>query len=94
MKQEVEKKARKQFRGLFDKKPGEISEVGTETGEGEGPDEQNQNSESASREGGIKRLDQNEALDHEVEKVGLLGRIWLSGRRIFAALGLKRCTTL
>lgn len=28
--QEVEKKQRKQFKGLFDKKPGEISEVGTE----------------------------------------------------------------
>ncbi|KAK9920526.1 hypothetical protein M0R45_029081 [Rubus argutus] len=28
--QEIEKKQRKQFKGLFDKKPGEISEVGTE----------------------------------------------------------------
>ncbi|EXB55867.1 Peptidyl-prolyl cis-trans isomerase PASTICCINO1 [Morus notabilis] len=32
--QEVERKARKQFKGLFDKKPGEISDVGTEDGGG------------------------------------------------------------
>jgi len=93
--QEVEKKARKQFRGLFDKKPGEISEVGTETGEGgEGPDEQSQNSGSANRERGTKQLDRKETLDYEVEEVGLLGRIWPTGRRIFTALGLNRCTIL
>ena len=66
--QQVEKKARKQFKGLFDKKPGEISPVGMETGEDEGPDEQSQNSWSASRERGTKQVDRDESLDREVEE--------------------------
>lgn len=88
--QEIEKKARKQFKGLFDKRPGEISEVGAESGEDEGLDEQNQNG----RGSGATEGDKDGALDYEEQKVGLLGRIWPAGRRIFTALGLNRCTIL
>ncbi|KAF5193827.1 Peptidyl-prolyl cis-trans isomerase pasticcino1 [Thalictrum thalictroides] len=39
--QEVEKKAKKQFKGLFDKKPGEIAEVGADIIEKQKPEEEN-----------------------------------------------------
>ncbi|KAF0911958.1 hypothetical protein E2562_012770 [Oryza meyeriana var. granulata] len=97
--QETEKKARKQFKGLFDKKPGEISEVGVEP-------EGNKNTSDATASGvaassadrdmmdakAIPRADSD--LAFEEERPGLLARIWPSARRIFSSLGLNRCTIL
>lgn len=93
--QEVEKKARKQFKGLFDKKPGEISEVGMESKVEEDPDNENQNDEAADIDNGPTHLDEDEAPRmREAEQIGFFARLWPSGRRFLAGLGLNRCTIL
>ncbi|KAG0468100.1 hypothetical protein HPP92_017428 [Vanilla planifolia] len=73
--QEVEKKARKQFKGLFDKKPGEISEIGTIP-----TDEPNIHDQEPAE---TQAKDDSHV---ETEGLGLFARLWPSGRRIFAAL--------
>uniref|UniRef100_A0A0E0D114 peptidylprolyl isomerase n=1 Tax=Oryza meridionalis TaxID=40149 RepID=A0A0E0D114_9ORYZ len=96
--QETEKKARKQFKGLFDKKPGEISEVGVGEPEGNKTDTtgSGEAASTADREADAKeaipRADSE--LAFEEERPGLLARIWPSASRIFTSLGLKRCTIL
>uniref|UniRef100_A0A0E0KE38 peptidylprolyl isomerase n=1 Tax=Oryza punctata TaxID=4537 RepID=A0A0E0KE38_ORYPU len=97
--QETEKKARKQFKGLFDKKPGEISEVGAVEAEGNKTDDATGSGEAASTadrdadaKEAIPRADSE--LAFEEESPGLLARIWPSASRIFSSLGLNRCTIL
>ncbi|KAF8396822.1 hypothetical protein HHK36_018455 [Tetracentron sinense] len=90
--QEVERKARKQFKGLFDKKPGEIAEVDVVR--------EDQNPKDENHEGG----DWTEADGEEVEgirdaaaappPVGLLSQFGPVGRRLFRALGLQKCSIL
>ncbi|KAG0466466.1 hypothetical protein HPP92_018046 [Vanilla planifolia] len=81
--QEVEKKARKQFKGLFDKKPGEISEIGTIPADEPNIHDQEPAETQAKDDSHV-----------ETEGLGLFARLWPSGRRIFAALGLNRCSIL
>ena len=86
--QEIERKVRKQFKGLFDKKPGEISDAGTEeegdhtlAKEGNEGDSEGNNSEES----------------HEAAEDAHQARwfsFWPTGRRLFSALGLQRCTIL
>uniref|UniRef100_A0A0D9VUC3 peptidylprolyl isomerase n=1 Tax=Leersia perrieri TaxID=77586 RepID=A0A0D9VUC3_9ORYZ len=100
--QETEKKARKQFKGLFDKKPGEISEVGVVEPEvNKNASDATASAESASstdrdadatKAAALPREDSE--LAFEEERPGLLGRIWPSASRIFSSLGLNRCTIL
>ncbi|XP_043806860.1 peptidyl-prolyl cis-trans isomerase PASTICCINO1 isoform X2 [Manihot esculenta] len=93
-KQEFEKKARKQFKGLFDKKPGEIADVGTQDTEERGTSEnQNQRKDDQEDSDGIEEeaLLQNAA---NAPRVGLFSRLWPTGKRLFSALGLQRCTIL
>ncbi|OEL36350.1 Peptidyl-prolyl cis-trans isomerase PASTICCINO1 [Dichanthelium oligosanthes] len=95
--QETEKKARKQFKGLFDKKPGEISEVGVESvgGKDAGDTKSSGEATSADRDADAKGSQSAESeYAFEEERPGLLGRLWPSGRRIFSSLGLNRCTIL
>ena len=95
--QESERKARKQFKGLFDKKPGEISEVGAESEGGKDSDDAKGSGEgtSADRDGETKGGPSRESeYAFEEERLGLLGRVWPSARRIFSSLGLNRCTIL
>ncbi|XP_074589894.1 peptidyl-prolyl cis-trans isomerase PASTICCINO1-like isoform X2 [Curcuma longa] len=96
--QETEKKARKQFKGLFDKKPGEISEVGSDVKDGSTPDDskpETQNTMLEKEPGDKDHIDGNAAESmYEPDRTGLLGRLWPSGRRIFAALGLNKCSIL
>ncbi|GJN31574.1 hypothetical protein PR202_gb19988 [Eleusine coracana subsp. coracana] len=95
--QETEKKARKQFKGLFDKKPGEISAVDIESEEGKNADDTNGSGAitSADRDVGAKDSLRGETKHaFEEERPGLLGRLWPSGRRIFSSLGMNRCTIL
>nr|CAB3495833.1 unnamed protein product [Digitaria exilis] len=95
--QEAEKKARKQFKGLFDKKPGEISEVGVESdgGKDSGNDKRSGEGTNADREADTKGSPSGDSeYAFEEERPGLLGRLWPSGRRIFSSLGLNRCTIL
>ncbi|KAM0842555.1 hypothetical protein ACQ4PT_058277 [Festuca glaucescens] len=96
--QEIEKKARKQFKGLFDKKPGEISEVGTES-------ESAKNAgDTAGSSGPVTSTDRDGSRESspraepdyafEEERPGIIGRVWPSAKRIFSSLGLNRCTIL
>jgi hypothetical protein len=94
--QEAEKKARKQFKGLFDKKPGEISEVGAaepEGGKASGDAKAPGEATSADRDADTKGSPSGEYAFEE-ERPGLLGRVWPSARRVFSSLGLNRCTIL
>ncbi|CAL1356551.1 unnamed protein product [Linum trigynum] len=90
-KQEVERRARKQFGGLFDKKPGEIAEVGPE-------DEANEKEEESTSKEQHKddEIEEEPLLEDAVEgpRPGLLHRLWPTGGRLFSALGLQRCTIL
>ncbi|EMS68065.1 Peptidyl-prolyl isomerase PASTICCINO1 [Triticum urartu] len=94
--QEIEKKARKQFKGLFDKKPGEISEVGVESKNGGDTAGSGEAVTSRDRNGSGKSSPPSAESDHafDEERPGLIGRIWPSARRIFSSLGLNRCTIL
>ncbi|KAL4354029.1 hypothetical protein GQ457_06G006560 [Hibiscus cannabinus] len=92
--QEVERKARKQFKGLFDKKPGEISEVQVEeraVGDEIG-DENRKNSEGSPSEGDEPPDVQADAA--AAPPVGWFYNLWPTGRRLFSALGFQRCTIL
>ena len=95
--QESEKKARKQFKGLFDKKPGEISEVGAESEGGRDSDNTKGSGEATSAERDADTMgsrSRESEYAFEEERPGLLGRVWPSARRIFSSLGLNRCTIL
>ncbi|RDX60238.1 Peptidyl-prolyl cis-trans isomerase PASTICCINO1, partial [Mucuna pruriens] len=91
--QEVEKKDRKQFKGLFDKKPGEISEAKADkdgdqiTSESQKDDEVHEDSDGTNSE------DSHEA-PPEPQRTGWFSFFWPSGRRFFESLGLNRCTIL
>lgn len=90
--QEVEKKARKQFKGLFDKKPGEIAEA---KGDADGDqitseslkDEVHGDSDETSFE------DSHEP-PPEAPRNSWFSLFWPSGRRLFESLGLNRCAIL
>lgn len=91
--QEVEKKARKQFKGLFDKKPGEIAEVKADedgdqiTGESKKDDEVHGDSDETNS------VDSREA-PPKAPRTGWFSLFWPSGRSFFESLGLNRCTIL
>ncbi|KAL2337901.1 hypothetical protein Fmac_012347 [Flemingia macrophylla] len=91
--QEVEKKARKQFKGLFDKKPGEIAEAKTDvdgdqiTSEGQKDNEVHEDSDGTNSEASHEA-------PPEAHRTGWFSLFWPSGRRFFESLGLNRCTIL
>ena len=91
----MEKKARKQFKGLFDKKPGEIAEVGTGSTEEQGLDEEDNEQ--------IKLGNRKEANDTtnqdgngevgravEVDQKGLFSNLRPSVRGFLRALGFPK----
>ncbi|KAG6640123.1 hypothetical protein I3843_10G141800 [Carya illinoinensis] len=89
--QEVERKARKQFKGLFDKKPGEIAEVG----------DREEDHDTGEKQSNIDKGDsdaENSDESHEdaadARQMGWFSRFWPTGRRLFSGLGLQRCTIL
>ncbi|KAK9289378.1 hypothetical protein L1049_007533 [Liquidambar formosana] len=89
--QEVEKKARKQFKGLFDKKPGEIADVAVE--------DRDQITGENQKEGDERDSDGDEAEEFHEDaaappQMGLFSRFWPTGRRLFTSLGLQRCSIL
>ncbi|KAK9158926.1 hypothetical protein Scep_005500 [Stephania cephalantha] len=91
---EVEKKAKKQFKGLFDKKPGEIADVGAHPIDDNKaqvepkPDEHEHDNQKD------PRLDEDEDV-HEAEppRRGLLSRLWPFSSSFFM-VGQPRCTIL
>ncbi|XP_072997511.1 peptidyl-prolyl cis-trans isomerase PASTICCINO1 [Typha latifolia] len=95
--QETEKAARRQFKGLFDKKPGEIAEVGADPRDEKNPHEGEGRVEEANIDGKATvkpSPDMGATFAFEGEKVGIFGRIWPSGRRFLSSLGLNRCSIL
>ncbi|KAJ7961336.1 Peptidylprolyl isomerase [Quillaja saponaria] len=90
--QDVERKARKQFKGLFDKKPGEIADAKAEDGGDQTVSEKQENGEQ-------EDLDETSSEEsHEAApdagRVGWFSLFWPTGRRLFSGLGLQRCTIL
>ncbi|KAJ8753849.1 hypothetical protein K2173_000103 [Erythroxylum novogranatense] len=86
----VEKRTRRQFQGLFDKKPGEIAEAGVEEKEEQNTVEStdNHDREDGGEEDALLEDPANPA------RVGLFSRLWPTGKRLLSALGLQRCTIL
>ncbi|KAK4359992.1 hypothetical protein RND71_022221 [Anisodus tanguticus] len=86
--QEVERKVRKQFKGLFDKRPGEIAEVGTNDG---GDDVA---TGKKLEKDDLDNLDDHEERTHQTTapppRQGILSQL----RKLFASVGLNRCTIL
>lgn len=90
--QDVEKKARRQFKGLFDKKPGEIADAGTDDRGEEQSTSENQKNDDQEDSNGTDTEDVEDVADEPRE--GLLSCLWPTGRRLFSALGLQRCAIL
>lgn len=89
--QEVERKARKEFKGLFDKKPGEIAHAGTEE-EGDQTLAKEQQDEEVDSNSNTS-VESDEAVN-DPRQESWFSTIWPSGRRLFSALGLQKCTIL
>lgn len=90
--QEIHKRARKQFKGLFDKKPGEISEFGDK-------DPQEEEVVPSTSLDAYDRDALNDEKEHLLEATAppptsLWSRLWPRGRKLFSTLGLDRCTIL
>ncbi|KAF9591823.1 hypothetical protein IFM89_008473 [Coptis chinensis] len=89
--QEVEKKAKKQFKGLFDKKPGEIADVGTDSSENQRPEDDNHERPDQKGSDNIEPEDIREA---DPPRRSFFSQICPVGSRLFTSLGLQRCTIL
>ncbi|KAJ3691018.1 hypothetical protein LUZ61_020182 [Rhynchospora tenuis] len=96
--QETEKKARKQFKGLFDKKPGEISEVVLDSPSDNKIEEKEQieseNLKDSTTTNPSTERDAEFAFEGEGERAGFFSRLFPSARRVFSNLGLNRCSVL
>ena len=88
--QEVERKARSQFKGLFDKKPGDIAEAGVDD-RGDKRLGENQKNDDKEDSDGDKEFQEAEDAP---PPMGFLSHLWPTGRRFFTALGLDRCSIL
>eukprot|EP00268_Persea_americana_P025742 TRINITY_DN2509_c0_g1_i1.p1 TRINITY_DN2509_c0_g1~~TRINITY_DN2509_c0_g1_i1.p1 ORF type:complete len:628 (-),score=137.29 TRINITY_DN2509_c0_g1_i1:676-2559(-) len=95
--QEIKRKDLKQFKGLFDKKPGEISEVGIDSIEPKSEEEKH-NSEKANSDADEPEKVANHKIEAEINSdtapMGLFARLWPSGKRFIRALGLQKCSIL
>lgn len=83
--QELHKRARRQFKGLFDKKPGEIAEAGDPDLPEDVPSESHD-----ALDGEKERFLEAPA----PPRPSIWSKIWPSGRRLITTLGLDRCTIL
>ncbi|CAN0878694.1 Peptidyl-prolyl cis-trans isomerase PASTICCINO1 [Linum grandiflorum] len=98
-KQEVERKARKQFKGLFDKKPGEIADVAPDDKAKDMKEESTSGNHKVEEEEDKKSSDEIEEeplLEDAADepRPSLLSRLWPVGGRLFSPLGLQRCNIL
>ncbi|KAK6120312.1 hypothetical protein DH2020_046003 [Rehmannia glutinosa] len=89
-KQETHRRARQQFKGLFDKKPGEISEAGGSDLVQQVPDESHDGDDRDVSDGEKEHLLEATA----PQRTSIWSRLWPSGRRLFTSIGLDRCTIL
>lgn len=88
--QEVERKARKQFKGLFDKKPGEISDVGEKEDHNTGENQNNVDKDDSDTDSS----DESHEAAADAGQRGWFSMFWPTGRRLFSGLGLQRCSIL
>lgn len=91
--QEVERKARKQFKGLFDKKPGEIAEVQADEDKDDQTSESKKDGEVHGDSDGTSSEDSHEAAP-DAPQMGWFSRF--GPTRFLSSLGLQiqRCTIL
>ncbi|KAA8548192.1 hypothetical protein F0562_004547 [Nyssa sinensis] len=89
--QELERKARKQFKGLFDCKPGEIADAGINDKEDQISGENHENGDQDDSDGD---KDEFHGAAAAPPRTGFLSQLWLTGRRVFTALGVHRCSIL
>lgn len=89
--QEVERRARKQFKGLFDKKPGEIADIVTDDGKEDEIVEGNLKNNNGEAEDPCEDKVVEELLEGAVvaPRKGWLSRMWPAIRRIFVSMGLQ-----
>lgn len=80
---------RKQFKGLFDKKPGEIAEAGTEDVD-ETAGEIHKNDDKEDSDG--DHSDESHEIADDAPRTSWLSHLW--PRRLLAALGRPGCTIL
>ncbi|XP_059667885.1 peptidyl-prolyl cis-trans isomerase PASTICCINO1 isoform X1 [Cornus florida] len=94
--QEVDRKVRKQFKGLFDKKPGQIADVEINNGgEDPNPVENHEKGDQDDPDGNKEEEELHEAAAAAAPpQMGFLYQAWPTGRRFFRALGLQRCSIL
>ncbi|XP_058214897.1 peptidyl-prolyl cis-trans isomerase PASTICCINO1 [Rhododendron vialii] len=91
--QEIERKARKQFKGLFDKRPGEIAEVGAiDKEEDEVSGENHESGDSKDLDGDNE--EDHVAADAPPPRRSFFSHLWPTGRRVFRAIGVERCSIL
>eukprot|EP01018_Ginkgo_biloba_P033395 Gb_29099 [translate_table: standard] len=90
--QEAENKTRKQFKGLFDKKPGEISEEGSNLK----IEDQEQDQDEDHVQGSMDQLQNTKESEQSppVAELRTFSRIWTHGKKILRSLGLQKCTIL
>ncbi|XP_031277387.1 peptidyl-prolyl cis-trans isomerase PASTICCINO1-like [Pistacia vera] len=91
--QELESKAKKQFKGLFDKNPGEIADAGTENDDEDEAAGENEKDVSKEDSDGDETREFPEPAA-EAPRMGGFYRFWPTSGRLFSALGLQRCTIL
>ncbi|KAJ0027515.1 hypothetical protein Pint_35291 [Pistacia integerrima] len=91
--QELESKAKKQFKGLFDKNPGEIADAGTENDDEDEAAGENEKDDSKEDSDGDETREFPEPAA-EAPRMGWFYRFWPTSGRLFSALGLQRCTIL
>ncbi|KAM0026468.1 putative peptidylprolyl isomerase [Helianthus debilis subsp. tardiflorus] len=92
--QEVEKKARRQFKGLFDKKPGEISEAGLDNKVNEDRIDGAQEPLIPSQEKEVEDEEEDEPPAPAPVRMGSFSRLWSGGVNLFKSLGVNRCSIL
>lgn len=88
-------KARKQFKGLFDKKPGEIAEAGNVDSDDQAATKNLEKDDQDDME--YDKEDEKEEDIHQAAappRMGVLSQLWVTGRSLFTALGVQRCTIL
>uniref|UniRef100_A0A0V0IVB0 peptidylprolyl isomerase n=1 Tax=Solanum chacoense TaxID=4108 RepID=A0A0V0IVB0_SOLCH len=86
--QEVERRVRRQFKGLFDKRPGEIAEVGTNDGQDDEATSENVEKDD------LDNLDDQEERTRQTTAPPPPPGFFSQLRKLFASVGLNRCTIL
>lgn len=91
--QEVERKARRQFKGLFDKSPGEIAHAGGEDDQSDRALDKAQKEDEPVDSESDKSEESHEGVT-EAPREGWFSALWPTQSRLFSAIGLQKCNIL